>query len=207
MARKLGMTRLFSEDGRVIPVTVLEAAPNHVVQVKTREHDGYSAVQVGYRPQKESHLNKPLKGHLAKAGVPPVSRLREVGAPSGDVKPGDVITVNIFTPGEKVDVTGVCKGKGFQGVVKRHGFSGGDKTHGCKSHRVTGSIGQSATPGRVWKNKKMPGQTGNSRVTVKNLEVVEVDGEKNLVVLKGAVPGSRNGYLLIRKHCRSGGNN
>lgn len=206
MARKLGMTRIFNEDGRVIPVTVLEAAPNHVVQVKTPERDGYAAVQVGYRPQKENRLNRPRKGHLDKAGVPPVSRLKEVGMPDGEVKPGDTITVAIFTPGEKVDVTGVCKGKGFQGVVKRHGFSGGDETHGCKSKRVPGSIGQCATPGRVWKNKKMPGQTGNTRVTVKNLEVVQIDGEKNLVVLKGAVPGSRNGYLLIRKHRRTGGN-
>lgn len=206
MARKLGMTRVFNEDGRVVPVTVLEAAPNHVVQVKTIEHDGYAAVQVGFVPQKESRLNKPRKGHLAKAGVPPVSRLAEVGKPEGDVKPGDTITVSMFSPGEKVDVTGLCKGKGFQGVVKRHGFSGGDETHGCKSHRVPGSIGQCATPGRVWKNKKMPGQTGNTKVTVKNLEIVEIDGEKNLVVLKGAVPGSRNGYLLIRKHRKSGGN-
>lgn len=204
MARKLGMTRVFHEDGKVVPVTVLEAAPNHVVQVKTPETDGYAAVQVGYRPQKESRLNKPQKGHLAKAGAPPVSRLREIGRPQGEVKPGDTLTVAIFTPGEKVDVTGVSKGKGFQGVVKRHGFSGGDETHGCKSKRVPGSIGQCATPGRVWKNKKMPGQTGNARVTVKNLEVIQVDGEKNLVVLKGAVPGSRNGYLLIRKQVKGG---
>lgn len=205
MARKIGMTRVFAEDGRAIPVTVLEAAPNPVVQVKTPETDGYSAVQVGYRPKKESRLTKPLKGHLDKAGAPPVSRLVEFPAPRKEVKAGDSFTVDMFVPGEKVDVSGLSKGKGFQGVVKRHGFSGGDETHGCKSKRVPGSIGQCATPGRVWKNKKMPGQTGNKKATVKNLEVVRVDAEKNLLVVKGAVPGARNGYLMIRKHLSRGG--
>jgi large subunit ribosomal protein L3 len=205
MARKIGMTRVFAEDGRAIPVTVLEAAPNPVVQVKTPETDGYSAVQVGYRPKKESRLTKPLKGHLDKAGAPPVSRLVEFPAPRNEVKVGDSFTVDMFVPGEKVDVSGLSKGKGFQGVVKRHGFSGGDETHGCKSKRVPGSIGQCATPGRVWKNKKMPGQTGNKKATVKNLEVVRVDAEKNLLVVKGAVPGARNGYLMIRKHLSRGG--
>ncbi|HOP25885.1 MAG TPA: 50S ribosomal protein L3 [Candidatus Sabulitectum sp.] len=205
MARKIGMTRVFAEDGRAIPVTVLEAAPNPVVQVKTPETDGYSAVQVGYRQAKESRLSKPMKGHLDKAGAPPVSRLVEFPVPSKEVKAGDSFTVEMFVPGEKVDVTGTTKGKGFQGVVKRHGFSGGDETHGCKSKRVPGSIGQCATPGRVWKNKKMPGQTGNQKRTVKNLEIVRVDAEKNLLVIKGAVPGARNGYLMIRKHVSRGG--
>ncbi len=205
MARKIGMTRVFAEDGRAIPVTVLEAAPNPVVQVKTPENDGYSAVQVGYRQAKESRLSKPQRGHLDKAGAPPVSRLVEFPAPSKEVKAGDSFTVEMFVPGEKVDVTGTTKGKGFQGVVKRHGFSGGDETHGCKSKRVPGSIGQCATPGRVWKNKKMPGQTGNQKRTVKNLEIVRVDAEKNLLVIKGAVPGARNGYLMIRKHVSRGG--
>lgn len=205
MARKIGMTRVFAEDGRVIPVTVLEAAPNPVVQVKTLETDGYSAVQVGYRPKKESRLTKPVKGHLKKAGAPPVSRFVEFPAPSSEVKAGDSFTVGMFTPGEKVDVSGVTKGKGFQGVVKRHGFSGGDETHGCKSKRVPGSIGQCATPGRVWKNKKMPGQTGNKKTTVKNLEIVRIDTEKNLLVIKGAVPGAKNGYLMVKKHASRGG--
>ncbi|RKZ02863.1 50S ribosomal protein L3 [Candidatus Fermentibacteria bacterium] len=205
MARKLGMTRVFAEDGRAIPVTVLEAAPNPVVQVKTPETDGYSAVQVGYWPKKESRIRKPLKGHLDKAGAPPVSRLVEFPAPAEEVKAGDSFTVSMFVPGEKVNVTGLTKGKGFQGVVKRHGFSGGDDTHGCHAKRIPGSIGQCATPGRVWKNKKMPGQTGNTKRTVKNLEIIQVDVEKNLLVIKGAVPGARNGYIMVRKQIRRGG--
>lgn len=205
MARKLGMTRIFAEDGRAIPVTVLEAAPNPVVQVKTPETDGYSAVQVGYWPKTESRLRKPLKGHLDKAGAPPVSRLVEFPAPKEEVKAGDSFTVSMFVPGEKVNVSGLTKGKGFQGVVKRHGFSGFDATHGYKGKRITGSIGQCATPGRVWKNKKMPGQTGNTRTTVKNLEIIRIDVEKNLLVIKGAVPGAKNGYLMVRKQIRRGG--
>ena len=206
MARKIGMTRVFRDDGKAVPVTVLEAQPNPVTQIKTLETDGYEALQIGYRNQKKQRLTKPMLGHLDKSGAPPVSRLREVPMPSQEVSVGDFLDVSMFVPGEKVDVTGLSKGKGFQGVVKRHGFSGGDTTHGCKSHRVPGSIGQCATPSRVWKNKKMPGRDGGKRVTVKNLEVVRVDSEKNLLVLKGAVPGSRNGYLLIRKQ-RSGGEN
>jgi len=204
MARKIGMTRVFREDGKAVPVTVLEAQPNPVTQVKTVETDGYDALQIGYRSQKEQRLNKPVLGHLKKSGAPPVSRFREVPMPSEEVSAGDFLDVSMFVPGEKVDVTGLTKGKGFQGVVKRHGFSGGDSTHGNKSHRVPGSIGQCATPSRVWKNKKMPGRDGGKKVTVRNLEVVQVDSEKNLLVIKGAVPGSRNGYLLIRKQ-RSGG--
>ncbi len=198
------MTRIFSDDGKVIPVTVLEAKPNPVTQVKTIENDGYRAVQIGYRNQKKQRLNKPILGHLEKSGAPPVARFCEVPMPSGEVKPGDFLDVSMFTPGEKVDVTGVSKGKGFQGVVKRHGFSGGDTTHGCKSHRVPGSIGQCATPSRVWKNKKMPGRDGGRKVTVRNLEVVKVDAEKNLLILKGAVPGSRNGFLLVKKRGSGG---
>jgi len=205
MARKLGMTRVFAEDGRAIPVTVLEAVPNPVVQVKTIETDGYSAVQVGYWPKKESRLNKPLKGHLEKAGAPPVSRVIEFPASAEEVKAGDSFTVSMFVPGEKVNVTGLTKGKGFQGVVKRHNFSGFDATHGYHGKRIPGSIGQCATPGRVWKNKKMPGQTGNTKRTIKNLEIVQIDVEKNLLVIKGAVPGAKNGYLMVRKQIRSGG--
>lgn len=204
MARKIGMTRVFKEDGKAVPVTVLEAHPNPVTQVKTMETDGYEALQIGYRSQKKQRLNKPVLGHLEKSGAPPVSRFREVPMPAREVSVGDFLDVSMFVPGEKVDVTGLTKGKGFQGVVKRHGFSGGDSTHGNKSHRVPGSIGQCATPSRVWKNKKMPGRDGGKRITVRNLEVVRVDSEKNLLVLKGAVPGSRNGYILIRKQ-RSGG--
>lgn len=205
MARKIGMTRIFrEEDGAAIPVTVLEARPNPVTQVKTVETDGYEAVQIGYRPKKQTRLNKPSLGHLEKSGAPPVANLREVPRTSDETKAGDIFTVSMFAPGEKVDITGTTKGKGFQGVVKRHGFHGGDATHGCKSKRVPGSIGQCATPSRVWKNKKMPGRDGGKRVTVRNLEIVQVDEEKNLLVIKGAVPGACNGYLLIRKRIRGG---
>ena len=206
MARKIGMTRIFKDDGKVIPVTVLEAQPNPVTQVKTMETDGYNALQIGYRTKKKQRLNKPTLGHLDKSGAPPVSRFCEVSMPSEGAAAGDFLDVSMFIPGEKVNVTGLTKGKGFQGVVKRHGFSGGDSTHGNKSHRVPGSIGQCATPSRVWKNKKMPGRDGGKRITVRNLEVVQVDPSKNLLVLKGAVPGSRNGYLLIKKQNLGGKN-
>ncbi len=205
MARKVGMTRLFREDGRVVPVTVLEARPCPVVQVRTLEKDGYEAAQIGYRAQKKSRLLKPELGHLDKAGAPPVACLVEVPLPAGrEVRPGDFMEISMFVPGEKVDVTGLSKGKGFQGVVKRHGFSGGDNAHGCKSKRVPGSIGQHTTPAEVWDGKKMPGRDGATRTTVKNLEVVRVDTENNLLILKGAVPGSKNGYLLVRKQQRGG---
>lgn len=200
MARKVGMTRVFREDGRVVPVTVLEARPCPVVQVRTVERDGYEAVQIGYRPQKKSRLARPALGHLEKAGAPPVARLVEVPKPADrDVKPGDFLEVSMFVPGEKVDVTGLSKGKGFQGVVKRHGFSGGDEAHGCKSKRVPGAIGQHTTPAEVWKGKGMPGRDGSTKITVRNLEIVRIDAERNLILLKGAVPGSRNGYLLVSK--------
>jgi large subunit ribosomal protein L3 len=200
MARKIGMTRVFSADGIAVPVTVLEAQPNPVTQIKTVEIDGYEAVQIGFRPKKQQRLSKPLLGHLQKTGAPPVARLCEIPVPKPPVKAGDFITVAMFRPGEKVDITGLTKGKGFQGVVKRHGFSGGKETHGCKSKRVPGSIGQCATPGRVWKNKSMPGRDGGTRITVRNLEIVQVDENRNLLVVKGAVPGARNGYLLIHKN-------
>ncbi len=200
MARKVGMTRVFREDGRVVPVTVLEARPCPVVQVRTVERDGYEAVQIGYRPQKKSRLARPAQCHLDKAGAPPVARLVEVPKPADrDVKPGDFLEVSMFVPGERVDVTGLSKGKGFQGVVKRHGFSGGDEAHGCKSKRVPGAIGQHTTPAEVWKGKGMPGRDGCTKITVRNLEIVRIDTERNLILLKGAVPGSRNGYLLVRK--------
>ena len=204
MARKIGMTRIFEDDGKAVPVTVLEAQPNPVTQVKTLETDGYEALQIGYRAKKQKRLSKPLLGHLGKSDAPPVSRLCEVPVPNSDVSTGDFLTVSMFLPGEKVDVTGITKGKGFQGVVKRHGFASGDATHGTKSQRVPGSIGQCATPSRVWKNKKMPGRDGGTRVTVRNLEVVRIDEERNLLILKGAVPGSKNSYLLIRKRCSGG---
>ena len=205
MARKVGMTRIFRDDGKVLPVTVLEARPCPVVQVKTLETDGYEAIQIGYRQQRKNRLTRPEIGHLDKAGAPPVACLREVPAPADrQVAPGEFIDLSIFLPGERVDVTGLTKGKGFQGCVKRHGFAGGDNAHGCKSKRVPGSIGQHTTPGEARKNRRMPGRTGGEKTTVKNLEVVRVDLENNLLLLKGAVPGSRNTYLLVSKK-RGGG--
>lgn len=206
MARKIGMTRVFREDGKVMPVTVLEAGPCPVVQIRTLEKDGYEAIQIGYKPQKLSRLNKAKRGHLEKGGIAPVARLREIPSlKDQDVKVGDILTVSLFNVGEKVDVMGKTKGKGFQGVVKRHGYSGGDSSHGCKSKRVPGSIGQCATPGRVWKGKGMPGRTGGQRITVRNLEIIRVDVEHNLLAVKGAVPGAKNSYLLVRKTGRRGG--
>lgn len=198
------MTRIFREGGKSVPVTVLEAEPCPVVQVKTPERDGYEAVQIGYSPKRESRLTRPMAGHLARAGASAVARLKEVPLPDGEVKEGDTLDVTMFAEGELVDVTGYSKGRGFQGVVKRHGFSGGDESHGNKSKRVPGAIGQCATPSRVYKNRKMPGRHGGRKVTVRNLEVVEIDVENNLLVVKGAVPGSKNGYLLVRKNSRGG---
>lgn len=200
MARKIGMTRVFNKDGNAVPVTVLEAPPCPVTQVKSPEVDGYSAVQIGYKIQnKVNRLSKPHLGHLKPSGVENVSRLHEIPVPQEDVKAGDVITVSIFLPGEKVSVTGLTRGKGFQGVVKRHGFSCGDSSHGSKTQRTAGSIGQCATPARVWKNKKMPGRTGGKKVTIRNLEIIRIDSEKNLIIIKGAVPGAKNGYLFVKK--------
>lgn len=202
MARKIGMTRIFNKDGNAVPVTVLEALPCPVIQVKKPETDGYSAVQIGYRIQKESRLSKPHLGHLRRSGVNNILRLHEVPVPmepKEDVKLGDLITVSIFTPGEKVSVTGPTRGKGFQGVVKRHGFACGDSSHGSKTQRKAGSIGQCATPARVWKNKKMPGRDGGKKVTIRNLEIVRIDPEKNLIIIEGAVPGAKNGYLFVKK--------
>jgi len=201
IGKKIGMTQTFDEHGNVIPVTVLTAGPCTVLQKKSREKDGYSAVQVGLMDDKTNKkMNKPMTGHFNKAGIPPVKTLREFQyAPEVEVKEGDLFYVDIFEAGEKVDVVGLSKGKGFAGVMKRWGFKGGKATHGSMFHRRPGSIGASAYPSRVVKGKKLPGRLGNSRVTVKNLTVVEANREKNLLVVKGAVPGATGGYVLIKK--------
>lgn len=200
IGKKIGMTQIFCEDGRVIPVTVLEAGPCKVVQVKTDEADGYSSVQVGYEDVlKESRVSKPLRGHFAKAGVTPQRYLREVRVENaGEFSPGQEIRAEIFEAGEKVDITGVSKGKGFQGVMKRHGFGGGRATHGSTFHRAPGAIGMCATPSRTFKGKKMPGQMGGKRVTVEKLEVVKIMADQNLILVKGAVPGAKGGLVEIR---------
>lgn len=200
LGKKLGMTRLFTDDGRWIEVTVLEAGPCTVVQRKTEESDGYDAVQMGYGDVKPTRCTKPLEGHFKSAGVAPKRTLKElrVGADS-ELKAGDEIKVDIFENGESVDVTGVSKGKGFAGVIKRHGYSGGPGSHGSNFHRKPGAVGQSADPAKIYKNKGLPGHMGHRKVTVQNLEIVNVDPEKNLLIVRGCVPGASGGMVLVRK--------
>lgn len=197
--KKIGMTQLFDEDGKVIPVTVIEAAPNKVCQVKTTATDGYEAVQLGFGTIKEQKVNKPMAGHFAKQGVEPVRYLREVRvADAAEHTVGEEVTVANFAEVKKVDVTGTSKGKGFAGVMRRYGFGGGPGGHGAHFHRAPGSIGQCATPSRVFKGVRLPGHMGCDTVTVKNLEVVRVDAEQNLILVKGAVPGGKNGIVRVR---------
>ena len=200
IGKKIGMTSIFSEEGKNIPCTIIEAGPCTVTQIKTQQTDGYDAVQIAFDEQKESRLSKAILGHLKKAKANPSKKLAEVNFDS-EVSLGDSINVDSFTEGEFVTVTGTSKGKGFQGVVKRHGFAGvGDATHGQHNRmRAPGSIGAASYPARVFKGMKMAGQTGNENVTVQNLKVVKVISEKNLIVLKGCVPGHKNSYLSIKK--------
>ncbi len=198
---KIGMTQTFDEAGNVIPVTVIKAGPCTVIQKKTQDKDGYSVVQLSLMEESgQRRPSKPLVGHYAKSGIPPARILREfLFREHGEVKEGDQFFVDIFQAGEKVNVIGTSKGKGFAGVIKRWGFHGGKSSHGSMFHRAPGSIGASAYPSRVVKGKKMPGQMGNKRVTVKNLIVIEADKDNNLLLVKGAVPGANRGYLLIKK--------
>ncbi len=198
LGRKIGMTQIFDEDGRAIPVTVVEAGPCKVVQVKTEETDGYEAVQLGFDEiRKQKKVNKPMAGHFRKAGTSPFRLVREFRM--GGLNPGDEVTVEGFRKGDRISVSGISKGKGFQGVMKRHGYGGGPGSHGSMFNRAPGSIGASAFPSRVWKNKGMPGRTGGRRVTVKNLTVVDVRAEQNLILLKGSVPGHDGAYVELRK--------
>ncbi|AAD36566.1 MULTISPECIES: 50S ribosomal protein L3 [Thermotoga] len=196
IGRKIGMTRVFVGNDSV-PVTVIKAGPCVVVQKKTVEKDGYNAVQLGF--EKAKKVNKPLAGHFKKFGVEPMKILREFRVENPDeYEPGQVIKVDVFEKGEYVDVTGWTKGRGFAGAMKRWGFSGGPKSHGSKFHRELGSVGQHTEPAKIWKGKKMPGRYGNERVTVRNLQVVDIDPENDLLVVKGGVPGARGGLVLIR---------
>ena len=201
IGKKVGMTQLFSQDGTVHPATVLKAGPCVVSQVKTAAKDGYEAVQLGLVEAKPHKENKPTEGHFKKAGVPPARVIREVRLKVGGdpLKAGDQVNVSIFADGERVDVIGTSRGKGFQGVVKRHHFAGGRMSHGSMHHRAPGSIGASAFPSRVLKGMRAAGHMGSDRVTAKNLEVVRVDAENNVLVVKGAVPGAAGGYVMIRK--------
>lgn len=200
LGKKLGMTQVFAEDGTLIPVTVIEAGPCIVTQIKTQEKDGYNAVQLGFGDIREKLVNKPLKGHFEKAGVPLRRYLREFKFENiDDYKVGDEIKADIFTDGDRVDVVGRSKGKGFAGAIKRWNQHRGPMSHGSHYHRSPGSMGATSSPGRVFKSKKLPGRMGNERVTIQNLEVVKVDAEKNLLLIKGSVPGPRGTMLIIKE--------
>jgi large subunit ribosomal protein L3 len=210
LGRKIGMTQVFTETGEAVPVTVIELGPNYVTQIKTSQRDGYSAVQLGYKETKK--LNKPEKGHVKGIPVAGLKHLHEVPSNGDDVQVGDTVTTDIFAKGDKVDVTvGAVKGtlgtkgKGFAGTVKRHGFAGGPKTHGQSDrHRAPGSIGASSTPSRVFKGMRMSGHMGNRRATVLNLSVVDVIAERNLLLVRGGVPGPKNGVIVVRRAVKSG---
>jgi large subunit ribosomal protein L3 len=200
LGRKLGMTQIYVEDGTAIPVTVIQAGPCLVVQRKTADTDGYEAVQIGLVEERPAKPNKPRRGHFEKAGVAPVRRLAEFRvAEAEELKAGDEVKASIFAEKEWVDVVGTSKGKGYQGVVKRHGFAGGRASHGSMFHRAPGSIGASAYPSRVVKGMRAGGRMGGARVTAKNLQIVKVDAERNLIYVRGAVPGPKSGYLAIRR--------
>jgi len=200
IGRKLGMTGLFTSDGRHIPVTVIQAGPCVVTQIKRAETDGYNALQVGFGNKKASRVNKPMQGHFKKSGDRLFEILREFRVENPDeYEIGQEISLDQFAVGERVHVTGTTKGRGFAGTIKRHGFSRGPMTHGSKSVRIPGSIGCSATPSKVIKGKKMPGQYGNARQTTKNLEIIDIREDQHLLMIKGAVPGSRSSLVMIQK--------
>ncbi|MCR5154555.1 MAG: 50S ribosomal protein L3 [Lachnospiraceae bacterium] len=200
LATKVGMTQIFGENGTLIPVTVLQAAPNVVTQVKTVENDGYAAVQVGFGEIRDVLVNKPRKGHFAKAGVANKRFLKEFRFENAEeYTVGSEIKADIFTEGERIDATGITKGKGFQGAIKRHGLSRGPMKHGSKYHRHAGSNGPATTPGRVFPGKHMPGQMGNVKATVQNLEIAKIDVENNLILVKGAVPGSKKALIVLKE--------
>lgn len=200
LGTKLGQSRVYDAKGNLVPVTIVLAGPNHVIQCKTKATDGYDAVQLGFGPQKEQRLTKPMVGHLAKFKAPPVKRIREFRDFSVAVKPGDVVGPSLFEVGEYVDAIGLTKGRGFEGVVKRHGFRGGDITHGSKGwHRRPGAIGNRLFPGTVMRGQRLPGHMGQVRRTTQTLEVIQVRPEDNLLLIKGAIPGANGDYVVIRE--------
>ena len=203
LGKKLGMTQIFNKDGKVIPVTVIEAGPCTVVQVKTKDADGYDAIQLGFGNVKAKKVTKPAQGHFKKANVEPKKHLREFRLEEISYNVGDELKADVFTAGEFVDITGTTKGKGFQGVIKRHGQSRGPMGHGSMYHRRPGSMGPTSTPGRVFKGKKLPGHMGMQTVTIQKLEVVNVDLDKNVILVKGSVPGNKGAILKIRNSVRS----
>ena len=203
LAKKVGMTQIFNEAGELVPVTVLQAGPCVVTQVKTIENDGYEAVRVGFEDIREKLVNKPVKGMFDKAGVSYKRYVREFKL-EGEYSVKDEIKVDVFEAGDKIDATAIAKGKGFQGAIKRHGQSRGPMAHGSKYHRHAGSNGSCSTPSRVFKGKKMPGHMGGKKVTTQNLEVVRVDAEKNLLLVKGAVPGPKKSLVTIKESVKAG---
>jgi large subunit ribosomal protein L3 len=199
IGKKIGMTEIFLDDGTVVISTVIEAGPCFVVQKKTADKDGYEAVQIGFEGVKPQRVSKPLLGHFKKAGVPPLRHIIEFDPEGEDYNLGDTIDAGIFKEGDIVDVVGNSKGKGFSGTMKRHNFSGQPASHGGMAHRRPGGIGQASYPGKVWKGMKMPGQMGNERVTVQGISVVRVDAGKNVLIVKGSVPGPNGGTLIIKR--------
>jgi large subunit ribosomal protein L3 len=201
LGKKLGMTQIFDENGVAVPVTIIEAGPCYVTQKKTKESDGYNAIQLGFAEINEKGLKKPIAGHLKKTNTPAIKYMREFQVTNpDDYQEGQKIDVSIFNVGDKVDITGVSKGKGFAGTVKRHNFRGGPKTHGQSDRwRAPGSVGAGTTPGRVFKGMRMAGRMGNDQVTVQNLRVTLVDAAKNLLAVRGAIPGAKNGLIIIRE--------
>jgi large subunit ribosomal protein L3 len=199
LGKKLGMTRVFGDNGESMPVSVLEVGPCYIIQIKRNDKEGYNAIQIGFQTKKDTRINKPLSGHLKAAGKGGFNYLQEIKVDDTDVfELGQEISSEIFTIGDLVTIRGTSKGRGFAGVVKRWGFSGGGKSHGCRSHKVPGSLGASATPSRVMKGKKLPGRMGNEKVTVKNLKVINVIKEKNIILVKGSVPGSKGSLLEVK---------
>ena len=203
IGKKVGMTQIFDESGKVIPVTVIEAGPCVVAQVKSVETDGYNAIQLGFGEVKAKRVNKPSMGHFAKSKLEAKKHLREFRVDTADVKVGDEIKADVFAAGDKIDVQGITKGKGFQGVIKRHGQSRGPMGHGSMYHRRPGSMGSTSTPGRVFKGKKLPGHMGVETVTIQNLDVVKVDTDKNVLLVKGSVPGPKGAILKIKSAVKS----
>lgn len=200
IGKKLGMTVVFTSDGKYVPVTVLKIGPCTVTQIKTGETDGYNALQLGFGERRKSRMKKPVEGHLKKSGLESCECLREFTSENpGDYTLGQVLNAGIFNVGDRVDVSGATKGRGFAGVIKRHGYSGGRKTHGSHCHRIPGSIGASAWPSRVFKGKKLPGHYGNEKQTMRNVEIVDIREQDNLILLKGAVPGPRSGLVSVCK--------
>ena len=204
IGKKVGMTQIFDEKGMIIPVTVIEAGPCVVAQVKTVETDGYNAIQLGFGEVKSSKVNKPKAGHFAKANVEAKKHLREFRCEEpAEVKVGDEVKADVFAQGEKVDIQGISKGKGFQGVIKRHGQHRGPMGHGSMYHRRPGSMGSTSTPGRVFKGKKLPGHMGVQKITIQNLEIIKVDMDKNVLLVKGSVPGPKGAILKIKSSVKS----